>query len=290
MPSARLVPVVFVLLWATGFIGARYAMPHAEPFGFLAVRFAITFAIFAALSVALGAKPTTSRQRLDAIGVGALIHGLYLSGVFFAIDHGMPAGLTALIIGLQPLLTALIAWPVLSEPIGMRHWLGLAIGFAGLVLVLAPKMGALGAGVTPVNIAACLGGALAISAGTVWQKRALGGADLVSGTMWQYLGGALPPALLALAFESGQFEPVPQLWFALVWLVLVLSVGAIFLLMLMIRDGAIGRVSALFYLVPAVTALMAWGLFGERLDTIQLAGMALTMLGVWLAMRSSRPA
>ncbi len=288
MPVRRLVPVVFVLLWATGFIGARYAMPHAEPFGFLAVRFGTTFLLFAALAWRLGSPRLGAAATGHAMVAGALIHGLYLGGVFWAVRNGLPAGLTALIIGLQPLMTALLAGPLLRERVLARHWAGIAVGLAGLALVLGPKLGDLSAGVTGANVAACVGGAFAIALGTVWQKRTMAGADLVSATLWQYLGAAIPMAVLALALETGRFEPAPELFFAFAWLVLVLSVGAIMLLMLMMRDGAMTEVASLFYLVPAVTALMAFALFGERLSPLQLAGMAVTMLGVWLATRRQR--
>lgn len=289
MSARRFVPVLFVLLWATGFIGARYAMPHAEPFAFLAVRFGTTFLLFAGLAWWLGSPRLPLRAATHAAVAGALIHGLYLGGVFWAVDNGLPAGLTALIIGLQPLLTAILAGPLLGEAVLARHWAGIAVGLAGLVLVLAPRLGDMSGEVTPATVAACVGGAAAIALGTIWQKRMLVGADLVSTTLWQYLGATVPVALMALAFETWRFEPVPELFLAFGWLVLVLSVGAILLLMLMMRDGAMTEVASLFYLVPAVTALMAFALFGERLSPVQLAGMAVTMLGVWLATRRAGP-
>lgn len=287
MSARRLVPALFVLLWATGFIGARYAMPHAEPFAFLGARFATTFVLFAALAWWLGSPRLSANAAFNAAGAGALIHGLYLGGVFWAVDNGLPAGLTALIIGLQPLITAILAGPLLGETVLPRHWAGIAVGLAGLALVLGPKLGDLTAGITAANVSACVAGALAIALGTIWQKKTLPGADLVTATKWQYLGATVPVALLALAFETGGFDPAPELFLAFAWLVLVLSVGAILLLMLMMRDGAMTEVASLFYLVPAVTALMAFALFGERLTVVQLAGMAVTMLGVWLATRRS---
>jgi drug/metabolite transporter (DMT)-like permease len=285
MQARRLVPVLFVVIWATGFIGARYAMPYAEPFAFLAARFGTTFVLFVALAWWLGSPRLATGTALNAAGAGALIHGLYLGGVFWAVDHGLPAGLTSLIIGLQPLLTAILAGPLLGERVEARHWTGIAVGLAGLALVLGPKLGDLSGGVTAANIAACAAGAFSIALGTIWQKRTMPGADLVSATKWQYLGATIPVLLLALAVETGAYDPTPELIGAFVWSVLVLSVGAILLLMLMMRDGAMTEVASLFYLVPAVTALMSFALFGERLTAIQLAGMAVTMLGVWLATR-----
>ena len=279
--ASRFVPALFVVLWATGFIGARYAMPHAEPFTFLAARFLITFVLLAILVVLMRARPLPPRGAAYAAIAGALMHGVYLGGVFWAIRNGMPAGLTALVIGLQPLVTALIAGPALGERVLPKHWAGLAVGFAGVVIVLWPKLAA-ASEVTPANLAACLVAVLAMSAGTVWQKRFVSG-DLVSGTLWQYAGGAVPMIALSLALETRRVALDAELVFAMLWLVLVLSIGAIFLLMFLIREGAIAKVASLFYLVPAVTALLAWVLFGESLSALQLFGMAVTTAGVGLA-------
>lgn len=282
---ARIAPALFVVLWATGFIGARYAMPHAEPFGFLAVRFAITFAIFAAIAWFAGAARLSRRETAHAFVAGVLMHGAYLGCVFWAIRHGMPAGLTALVIGLQPLVTAMLAGPALGERLTPRLVAGLAVGFVGVAIVLWPKLVAGAGGVTAANLATSIAAMIAMSAGTVWQKRFVAKADLITGAMWQYLGGTLPMLVLALAFETHRFDLTGELVFAMVWLVLVLSVGAVGLLMLLIRNGAMSRVASLFYLVPAVTAVMAYVLFGETLTLFQLAGMAVTTLGVALAMR-----
>lgn len=154
MPFVRLAPALFVLLWATGFIGARYAMPHAEPFLFLSVRFAIAFVLLWVLGRAMGSGAAGPRTVMHAMIAGALIHGVYLGGVFWAIAHGMPVGLSALVIGLQPLITALLAGYFLGERISARHWAGLVIGLAGLLIVIFPKLGQLGSGVTAATLAA----------------------------------------------------------------------------------------------------------------------------------------
>jgi len=281
----RFIPVLFVVLWATGFIGARYAMPWSEPFSFLAVRFAMAAAILLVLGFVLRARPLEPRQAVDAALIGALVHGAYLGGVFWAIRNGLPAGLSSLIVGLQPLITAVIASFALGERVRPRQWAGLAIGFAGIVVVLAPKIGNAAGGVTAATFSACLAGVVAISAGTVWQKRRLAGADLVSGTLWQYVGAAVLMAAGSLAFETRTFIVTGELVFAFAWLVLVLSIGAIFLLMHMIREGEMAKVSSLFYLVPAVTVLIAWVLFDETLTPVQLVGMVVTTLGVAMATR-----
>ncbi len=279
----RLVPATFVILWATGFIGARYAMPWAEPFTFLALRFAIAALLFAGLMTLLRSKRLSGAEAFHAAVAGVLMHGVYLGGVFWAIHRGLPAGLSALIVGLQPLITAVIAGKLLGEKILPRHWAGLAVGFAGVVIVLSPKLGALGSGVTAATLAASIISVIGMSLGTVWQKRFASGGDLPAATFWQYAGGLATVAVGSLFLETRQVTVNGELIFALAWLVLVLSFGAIFLLMLMIREGAMAKVASLFYLVPAVTALMAWPLFGEQLSLVQIAGMAIATLGVGLA-------
>lgn len=278
-------PVLFVLLWATGFIGARYAMPWAEPFTFLTARFAITIAILLVIAIALGSAKLTRRQAMHAAFAGSLIHGTYLGGVFWAIAQGLPAGMTALIIGLQPLITAVMAGAALGEKILPRHWAGLGIGFVGILIVLGPKIGEAVGGVTAVTFTTVVFSAIAISAGTVWQKRFVAQADLVTVTIWQYVGATILMGLASLAFETRTVTMTDELVFAMAWLVLVLSIGAIFLLMWMIRVGEMSKVSSLFYLVPAVTAVIAWVLFDETLTAVQIAGMLVTTVGVGMATR-----
>jgi len=284
MTSARsFIPGFFVLLWATGFIGARYAMPWAEPFSFLAVRFVLAFAILAVLVLVLPGRPIGVRGAAHGFFAGVLMHGVYLGGVFWAIKHGMPAGFSALIVGLQPLLTAVMAGSLLGETIKPRHWAGLAAGFVGIVIVLWPKLGVAIGGVTGPTLAAAIVAVIGMSAGTIWQKRFSGNADLVRNALYQYLGGAVVTAIAAFALETGTYTLNGELVFAMVWLVLVLSIGAIFLLMVMIREGEMSKVASLFYLVPAVTAVIAWLLFDEQLNLIQIVGMAIATLGVGLA-------
>ncbi len=287
---ARLIPALFVVLWATGFIGARYAMPWAEPFTFLAARFVLAFALLALGLLFLRSRRSSRAGILNAMIAGALMHGIYLGGVFWAIHKGMPAGISALIVGLQPLITAVLAGKLLGEKILPRHWLGLGIGFVGVIVVLSPKFGSLGSGITAATLAAAIVSVVGMSVGTVWQKRFGSGTDLVTGTMYQYLGGAVLMALASLVFETRTMTINGELIFAMAWLVLVLSIGAIFLLMYLIREGEMSKVASLFYLVPAVTAVMAWLLFGEALTFIQVCGMALTTFGVGLATAARRSA
>jgi drug/metabolite transporter (DMT)-like permease len=289
MPALlRFVPLIFVLLWSTGFIGARYAMPWAEPFAFLAVRFLLTVLCLGLVMAAIRWRPMPPRQALNAIIAGALIHGVYLGGVFWAISRGMPAGLSALIVGLQPLATAAFAAAFLGERLTARLWAGMTLGLAGVVTVLAPKLGTIG-GVTAGPLGACIVSMFAISAGTVWQKRFVASGDLVTGTIWQYVGGAALMLAATFAFETQTYQLTGELVFAMAWLVLVLSLGAIFLLMYLIREGEVARVASLFFLVPSVTAFIAWMLFGEELNAVQMVGMVLTMVGVAIATWRNQP-
>ncbi len=275
--------MLFVILWATGFIGARYAMPHSEPFWFLALRFAIAGALLLAFSAVTRRPFPNQKQALNAIFAGVLIHGAYLSCVFWAIKHGMPAGMSALIIGLQPIITTLLAGLFLGSTTNARHWAGLGVGLVGVVLVLWPKFAIASVGFNTATITASLAAVVFISAGTVWQKRVDTGSDLITGTAWQYAGAVILTGLLSMFFETQKFDNSTELWFAMAWAVGVLSIGAICLLMVLIRDGAINSVAALFYLVPAVTAVIANILFDEQLHGIQIAGMVLVAAAVWVA-------
>lgn len=280
------VPVVFVLLWATGFVVARLSAPHVEPLTFLSIRFPIAGAIFAALAVVRRSSWPAPRLALHAMVAGALLHGLYLGPVYWAVAHGMPAGVSALIVGLQPLITAFLAGWILKEEIGLRHWLGLAVGVAGVALVVAPKLEATAiAGITPVTTAVTVGGAVAIALGTVYQKRFVTVVDVAAGGAWQYVGATLIVLAGAAATEHFRFDGSPQAWFALGWSVIVLSLAAITLLMILIRHGEVSRVSGLIFLVPAVSAAMSFALFGERLLPIQIAGMAVCAAAVLIVTR-----
>lgn len=285
----RVMPAIFVVLWSTGFIGARYAMPYAPPFLFLSLRFVSCIVLIGLFAHWRGADWPRGRVLVSALATGALIHATYLGAVFWAVKHGFPAGFAGLIVGLQPVLTALLAGPITGERVSLRQWLGFAIGLLGVVLVLGPKlMSPLGANAL-INALVCFGGVAAFALGTVLQKRFGSAGDLVAGTAVQYAGALIIALPLALLFEPLDIAWTGELIFALLWLVLVLSIGAIGLLLVMIRAGEVARVSSLFYLVPAVTAVFAYFLFGEELTPIQLFGIAVVTIGVALAtMRGSR--
>lgn len=284
MAAARFFPVMFVLLWATGFIGAGLSMPYAEPFTFMAMRFLIAAAIMTVWALASHSVWPKGRVLLHAAIAGSLIHGVYLSALFWAVHLGLPAGMSGLVAGLQPMLTTLIAAAILGEKASGRQWLGLLVGFCGVAMVVWPKFSA-GSGVDPESLAAALVAVVAISTGTVWQKRFGTAGDLKAGTAVQYIAAAALTLIGAFVFETRVVVWSPQLIFALVWLTLAISIGAILALLIMIREGAMSRVASLFYLVPGTAAVMAWLIFGETLSLVQIAGMAVTTLGVALTTR-----
>jgi drug/metabolite transporter (DMT)-like permease len=278
-------PGLFVFLWATGFIGARLSADDAEPFSFLAIRFAIVAVILAVAALVFGAPWPNRRAAAHALVVGALMHGGYLGCVFWSISRGLPAGVSALIVGLQPLLTALIAAPVLGERITPRHWLGLGVGILGVALVVWPRLTFGDHGITPATVAGSVLATLSITIGSIYQKRHMTGLDLRSGNAIQFFGAAAVVGLAALASERFHITWTGEVVFAMAWLVLVLSIGAITLLYLMIRHGEVSRIAGLFYLVPAVTAAIAWLMFDETLSPVQVLGMAVCAGAVMLVTR-----
>ncbi|MDY8107687.1 DMT family transporter [Fulvimarina sp. 2208YS6-2-32] len=273
-----------MLLWSTGFIGARYAMPYAEPFTFLALRYALALAVLVALSVAVSARMPARGQAVHSMIAGSLIHGVYLGGVFYAVRHGLNAGIAALIVGLQPILTTFLASFILGDRVRPRHVLGLALGLAGIAMVIFPKLGA-GGTIGVRTLFPVFASALGISLGTIWQKRFVSGVDLRTGTAFQYLGAVIPTAILASFIETQTIAWTGELVFALAWLTLVLSIGAIFLMMVLIREGAVSSVAALMYLTPGVTAIMAFLLFDETLTLLQLCGLVVAATGVAVSTR-----
>lgn len=280
----RIYPFLFVFLWSTGFIGARFGLPYSEPLSFLLVRYLCVIALMLAIAMASRAPWPKDPRQWGHIGVsGVLIHAVYLGGVFVSIKHGLPAGIAALVVGMQPLLTAVGAGWVLGERVSARRWLGLVLGFIGVALVVSGKFGItaeLGPMLVPV-LAALLG----MTVGTLYQKRFCAGFDLRTGSVIQFVPSALVTAIAIALFARFQITWTAQFAFALGWLVLVLSIGAISLLNLLIHSGSAVNVASLFYLVPLSTALIAWGVFGETLPPISLAGMVLAVGGVYLVVR-----
>ncbi|THF63069.1 DMT family transporter [Pseudothauera nasutitermitis] len=287
-PSA-LYPLLFVLLWSTGFIGAKYGLPYAEPLTFLSARYLLVVGLMLAVVLATRAPwPKTPRECFHIGATGVLIHAGYLGGVFIAIDRGLPAGVTALVVGMQPLLTALGAGWLLGERVSARQWCGLALGFTGVALVVGSKAApgnALAEGLWLALLPA-LAALLAITAGTLYQKRFCPRFDLRTGTVLQFAPCLLLTGWLAAGTESTHIDWQAEFIFALLWLVLVLSLGAVSLLNLLLRSGSAVNVASLFYLTPPTTALIAWAMFDEHLAPLAMAGMAVAVCGVWLARRS----
>lgn len=276
-------PLVFVCLWATGFVGAQLGMPYSEPGTFLAIRFGTACILLATVATLVGAKWPKGTDALHAIAIGFLIHGGYLGSVFWSIDRGMPAGVAAVIVGLQPLLTAILSGWWLRETITGRHWLGIALGMAGVALVIGPGFDLTSSGITTATVTVCLTGMISVTLGTLYQKAKGGEMDIRSSTSLQYLGAFVPVFLLSAITETQEIDWTLEMIVAMLWAIVVLSVGAIFLLMRLIRQGSVAKLSTLFFLVPAVATLMSFGLFGETLSATQIGGMVLCAVAVALA-------
>ncbi|AOF94094.1 DMT family transporter [Sinorhizobium sp. RAC02] len=288
MRNDLLLPAIFVPLWSSGFVLARLVAPHAEPLTFLAVRFALALLALAAIALWKGAAwPGTAREWGQALLAGVLIHGLYLGWVFWSVANGLPTAISALMAGMQPLLVTLLAGRVLGERMSRRGAIGILVGAFGTLVTLAPKLGATEAGGIPLlPLAICLGGVLSLTLGSIFVKRTAIAADPLTNTAAQYVG-ALVPTALVLPFVGGPaFDTTAlPLWIGLAWSVFGMSLGAVLLLLHMIRKGALSKVSSLFFLVPGVSALMAWIGFGESLTVIQIAGLSIATVGVSLASR-----
>lgn len=281
-------PMLFVLLWSTGFIGARFGLPYIEPMTFLAVRMVCVVLVMAAIAVIGGARWPDGPEAGHSLVAGFMVHGLYLGGVFTAISQGVPAGISALIPGLQPILTSTIASRFMGETVTRLQWFGLALGLAGVALVLHDRQmmaeaSVLGWGASFVSL-------LGITFGTLYQKRFCGKIDWRSGNLVQYAGACVLFACAAFAFETRVIHWSGELIFAVAWLVLVLSIAAVGLMYWLIRRSAATGFASLFYLVPAVTALMAYILFGEKLDALSIFGMVVCAVGVVLVNRGARVA
>ncbi|PKO77013.1 MAG: EamA family transporter [Betaproteobacteria bacterium HGW-Betaproteobacteria-15] len=286
----RAMPWVFVLIWSTGFIVARYGMPHAPPMKFLAVRYALSILCFLPWIVLAGVKwPSDRRQALHLAVTGVLMHAGYLGGVWAAVKAGMGSGLSSLIVGIQPVLTAIWLTSVGGQHVSRRQWVGLLLGFAGLVLVVSRKFGAGGPGdqATWLNLSFAVMALFAITAGTLYQKRFVMPCDVRSANTVQLLAALLVTLPLAL-MESETMRWNAELAGAMAWSVLGLTLGGSSLLYMLIQRGAAALVTSLMYLVPPCTALIAWLLFAEPITAVTLAGTALTAFGVSLVVRPAR--
>ena len=277
----KAMPGLFVLLWSTGFVSAKYGLPYAEPLTFLLLRFVLVVALMLALSLAMRAAwPRTLKQLAHVAVAGILMQAGYLGGVFCSINLGMSAGVSALIVGIQPILTAFASAPLFGERLRAQQWLGLVMGFGGVILVVLGRSAL--SGITPATLALSVLALVSVTAGTLYQKRYCGTVDLRAGSVIQFSAAGLVLLPLALAFETLQVRWTGEFVLTLVWLVFVLSIGAISLLYVLIRKGAATTVASFFYLVPPCTAVLAYLMFNETLSTMAMAGMALAAIGVAL--------
>ena len=282
--AARAAPAIFVVLWSTGFIATKYVVRNADPLTYLAIRMALVVLLMAVIAAI--ARPRWP----DRIGIvhstvaGILVHGFYLGGTAIAISHSIPAGLSALIPGLQPILTSTLANRWLGERVTPLQWGGLLLGLGGVVLILhnRPMSGEAGWGWLASGVSL-----VSITLGTLYQRRYCGKIDWRAGNLVQYITVTVLYAAAAALLETNEVRWTGEFLLALAWLAVVLSIGSIGLLYWLIRHSAATSVASLFYLVPAVTSVMAYGLFGERLDTVAILGMVACAAAVFLVNRRS---
>lgn len=285
----RVTPILFVLLWSSGWVTARFSVDHADPLTFLAVRHALTAAALAAIAVVLRAPwPRGPRHVAHALACGVLLNALYLGGVWWAIGQGVPAGISGLISAVQPLLTALLAPWLMAETIRPRQWLGIACGMLGIGLVLQPQLaGVDAAGLAAVALPLLVNGLgmVAATLGTFYQKRFIPTGHPMTTQTLQFTAAFAVTLPVAWLVEPMRFALNGATIAAMSWAVLVTSIGANTLLLVLLRRGAVSRTAALLYLMPPMVALQAWLGFGETLAPVQIAGMAITVLGVALVTR-----
>ena len=285
MKAARLAPYIFVLLWSTGFVGAKYGLPYADPFIFLSLRIFIAAAILFLVALILRAPVAIGARAIrNSMLIGFFLHACYLGGVFFAISEGLSASVAAVITSLQPVLVSLLAVRVLGEKLKKEQVAGLAIGLSGVILVLGPTLK------SNLPVAGRLGIAVALigsTTATLLQKKIGTGVPLLAGTAYQYLASGTVLALAALATGDVSIQWSPKFILSFIWLIAVLSVGAVLLLLWLLNSGSAASVSSLFYLVPPATAVEAYFLFGEKVNTQGLIGIAVTAIGVWLVIKGA---
>ena len=286
-------PVIFVLLWSTGFIGAKYILPYAEPFVFLTIRYFFATLILVLIARAIGESlRITWPQIKQSMIVALFLHVIYIGGVFYAIFIDIPAGITAVIVSLQPILVSALAIPLLNEKLSYRQVFGLALGFIGVLFLLSPKLfeGDLSTGFSTFGIICCVLALFGTTAGYLLQKK--GGADIpfLAGTAVQFATSTVIFAIASVIFEPLSVDITLEFVLALTWIVVALSIGSIFLLFYLLRNDSASSVSSLYYLVPPLAALQAYYLFDERIKGIGLIGMALAAIGTLIVTKNSKTA
>lgn len=291
----KMIPFLFVILWASGFVGARFGLAYAEPMTFLSLRMVFNVLLFALLLIVLRRRLPRGRAFWHACVAGFLIHGLYLGGTYQAIYWGMPAGLTSLLVGTQPIFTALLLVCMATERFNLAQWLGLGLGFAGISCVLLGNIEWQSDAHQWAAMGMCAVSLAGITLGTLYQKKFCQGVDLLGGALVQYVAAAALLLPAALSFETMQVNWTPTFMLTLAWLVVVLSCVAILLLLYMVEHGASSSVASVFYLVPPTTAIQAWICFGESFDLLGALGFVMAAIAVYLVvkkpvlLRRSRP-
>ena len=285
MKTARLAPYLFVFLWSTGFVGAKYGLPFADPFIFLSLRIFIAAGILFIAARLMHAQISLTRSDIGKSSLlGLFLHAFYLGGVFFAISQGVSAGVAAVITSLQPVFVSILAVKVLGEKLRWSQFAGLVTGLIGVVLVLGPTFDS---SVSKIGLAGVFVALLGSTTATLMQKKFGADIPLVVGTAYQYLAAGAVLAFAAIATGGTRIEFTPKFGAAMIWLILALSVGAVLLLLRLLNSGSAASVSSLFYLVPPATALEAYILFGEKVNTQGFLGIGVTALGVWLVIRKT---
>jgi drug/metabolite transporter (DMT)-like permease len=283
LKTARLAPYLFVFLWSTGFVGAKYGLPYADPFIFLSVRIFIAAGILFIAARLMHAQIVLTRSEISKSAlIGLFLHAFYLGGVFFAISKGVSAGVAAVITSLQPVFVSILAVKVLGEKLRWSQFAGLVTGLIGVVLVLGPTFDS---SVSTVGIAAVFVALLGSTTATLMQKKFGAGIPMLAGTAYQYLAAGVVLGVAAIATGGTRIDLTPKFAGAMIWLIFALSVGAVLLLLRLLNNGSAASVSSLFYLVPPATALEAYVLFGEKVNTQGFLGIGITALGVWLVIR-----
>lgn len=292
MTLYRIAPALFVLLWSTGWIVAKYASPHADPLTFLSLRFTFAAVLFAIIALVSRAPwPSTRSGWGHALLSGVFLHGIYLGGVWWAIAQGVPSSVSGLIAALQPLMTALAAPFLVGEQLTGPQRLGLILGFAGLAVAILPRLFGLDTAMLQTALLPLLINVIAmasVTAGTIYQKRHLQEGDLRAIATLQYVGGFLVVMPLALLIEPLRIDWTLEFAIAMGWSVLGLSLVSIMLLLYLIRRGQVSRAASLTYLVPPAVAIESWLLFGEELTIPMIVGTFIAVIGVWLTNRKTR--
>jgi drug/metabolite transporter (DMT)-like permease len=284
----KFIPFVFVILWSSGFVGARFGLQYAESATLLSLRMVANVVLFILLIAFLKRRVPKGAAFFHSCVVGILIHGFYLGGTYLAIDMGMPAGLSALLVGLQPILTAVMIVTFTVERFNWSQWLGLVLGFSGISLVLMGNIEWQSDAHKTEAVLLCFLALIGITFGTLYQKRFCKGVDMVGSAMVQYFAAALLFLPYAMSFETMQVDWTLEFTLTMVWLVVVLSCVAILLLLYMVEHGAASSVASVFYLVPPTTAIQAWLMFGESFDVYGALGFALAAVAVYLVVKKPK--